>query len=262
MKSVRNEDSGVYAASDFETRDRCRKAVERISRWCGASEQNVARMAVTLAAEQAEPTKHQVPYFLVAEGIEELESKAGARLPARVRFVRATRHHAAPLYFACVFLLTACLDAIALQLAHGAGVHNAVQLSILGALAIFPLSELAIQIVHAFIIATFPPSRLARLDFEAGIPDPCATLVVVPMMLINEGSVSRELEKLEVRYLANHEPNLSFALFSDFLDAPDRDQPGDAALVEAAAQGIASLNERHPSGNFLLFHRPARMVSV
>ena len=127
-EELRGEDSGVYAASDFETRDRCRKAVERISRWCGASEQNVARMAVALASEQSERTKHQVPYFLVAEGIAELERKAGARLPLRVKFVRATRHHAAPLYFASVLLLTACLDAIALQLAQGAGVRNPVQL--------------------------------------------------------------------------------------------------------------------------------------
>ena len=254
-QELRREDSGVYAASDFETRDRCRKVVERISYWCGAPEQNVAKMAVTLAAEQGEPTKHQVPYFLVAEGIEELERKAGARLPFQVRFVRATRHHAVPLYFSCVFLLTASLNAIALQLAHGAGVRNPLLLAILGALALFPLSELAIQIVHAFIIATFPPSRLARLDFESGIPDECATLVVVPMMLINEGTVARELEKLEVRFLANQGPNLSYALFSDFLDAPDRDQPGDAALVEAIIRGIASLNERYPQGNFLLFHR-------
>jgi len=255
-EELRREDSGVYAASDFETRDRCRKAVERISRWCGATEQNVARMAVALATEQGEPAKHQVPYFLVAEGIEELERKAGAHLPIRVRFVRATRHHAVSLYFSAVLLLTACLDGIALQLAHGAGVRSPLLLSILGALAIFPLSELAIQIVHAFIIATFPPSRLARLDFESGIPNECATLVVVPMMLISENTVRRELEKLEVRFLANQDPNLSFALFSDFLDAPERDQPGDGALVETAVQGIASLNERHATGNFLLFHRP------
>ena len=59
------------------------------------------------------------------------------------------------------------------------------------------------------------------------------------MMLISQArTIFRELEKLEVRYLANQDANLSFALFSDFLDAPDRDQPGDAALVEAAVQGI------------------------
>ncbi len=255
-EELRRDASGIYAASDFETRDRCRQAVERVSKWSGASERALAQMAVALAAEQDEPWKHQVPYFLVGEGIAALERKAGAHLPLRVRFVRAVRRHSVSLYFSSVFALTAGLDAVAPQLAHGAGVGSLYLLLILGALAVFPLSELAIQIVHAFIIATFPPSRLPRMDFESGIPDRRATLVVVPMMLIGEGSILRELEKLEVRYLANQDANLSFALFADFLDAPERDQPGDATLLEAASTGIAKLNERYPCGNFLLFHRP------
>jgi len=254
-EELRNDPSGIYGASDFETRDRCRQTVERISRWCGAPERDVARMAVALAREQTEPPRHQVPYYLVAEGIPELEEKAGARLPLRVRFVRATRQRSVSLYFFCVFALTASLDAVALELAHGAGVRNPWLLWILGALAVLPLSELAIQIVHAFIIATFPPSRLPRMDFEGGIPADCATLIVVPMMLTGEAAIQRELEKLEVRYLANQDANLSFALFSDFLDAPERDQPADAALLDVASKGIARLNERYRRGNFLLFHR-------
>ena len=254
-EELRRDVSGVYAVSDFETRDRCRQAVERISRWCGATERDVAQMAVALAGEQAEPSMRQVPYFLVAEGIAALERKAGARLPFRVRFVRAARRHAVLSYFSFVIALTLSLDAVALELAHGAGVRNPYLLSILGTLAIFPLSELAIQIVHAFIVGVFPPSRLPRMDFQSGIPDACATLVVVPVMLTSENSIRGELEKLEVRYLANQDPNLSFALFTDFLDAAERDQPGDAALAEAASSGIQDLNDRYPSGNFLLFHR-------
>jgi cyclic beta-1,2-glucan synthetase len=253
---LRQDPSGIYAASDFETRDRCRQAVERTARWCGESEMAVAKMAVALAGEQSGPPNNQVPYFLVDKGIADLEGRAGARLPLRARFVRAARRHSVPLYLSFVWILTASLDAVTLELAHGAGERSVFLLSILGALAIFPLSELAIQIVHAFIIATFPPSRLARMDFDAGIPDQCATLVVVPMMLTAEDGIRGEVEKLEVRYLANHERNLSFALFSDFLDAPDKDQPGDGILVDTAVKGIADLNERYPGGNFLLFHRP------
>ncbi len=255
-EELRRDASGTYAASDFETRDRCRNTVERISQWCGSSERTVAQLAVALAAEETDPSKRQAPYFLVAEGVAVLEQKAGARLPLRVRFVRATRRHSVPLYFSSVFALTASLDALVLELAHGAGVSSALLLAILGALAILPLSELAIQIVHAFIVATFPPSRLPRMDFESGIPEQCATLVVIPMMLISEGGIRRELEKLEVRYLANQNANLHFALFSDFLDAPEREQPGDALLYETALKGIAALNERYPKGSFVLFHRP------
>src|SRR5262249_31925728 len=161
------------SASDFETRDRCRQAVERIARWCNESEKSIASMAVELAARQSDPFTHQVPWFLVAEGVVELERKVRARLPARVRFVRATRRHSVGLYFGFVFALSLSLGAIALELAHGAGVQSLFLLSILGLLALLPLSELAIQIVHAFIIATFPPSRLPRMDYEAGIPAEC-----------------------------------------------------------------------------------------
>jgi cyclic beta-1,2-glucan synthetase len=128
-------------------------------------------------------------------------------------------------------------------------------LFVLGLLALFPLSELSIQIVHAFIVATFPPARLPRMDYESGIPAECATLIVVPMMLTNENAIRKEVEKLEVRYLANQDANLYFALFSDFLDAPERDQPGDAALFDAAVKGITALNGRYQRQNFLLFHR-------
>jgi cyclic beta-1,2-glucan synthetase len=254
-EELRLDPSGTYAASDFETRDRCRQAVERISRWSGTSERAVAQIAVQLASEQTESCKRHVPCFLVGGSVAELERKVGARPPLRVRFVRATRTHSVSLYLSSVLLLTASLDAVALDLAHGAGVHGPFQLAILGALAFFPLSELAIQIVHALIIATFPPSKLPKMDYESGLPNDCATLVVIPMMLVSEATIRGELEKLEVRYLANPDQNLSFALFADFLDAPDRTAPGDAALLEAARSGIAALNDRHKQGNFMLFHR-------
>jgi cyclic beta-1,2-glucan synthetase len=254
-EELRHDVSGTYAASDFETRDRCRQAVERISRWSGTSEQAVARMAVELASGETDPARRHVPNFLVAEGIPRLEQKAGAHPPLRVRLVRATRQHSVAIYFPSVLALTGSLDAVTLALAHGFGVRNLFLLTILGALALFPLSELAIQIVHALIVATFPPSKLPKMDYESGIPDQCATLVVVPMMLVNDAGIRSELEKLEVRYLANRDANLAFALFSDFLDAPERNEPGDAALLETARSGIETLNARYPRASFLLFHR-------
>jgi len=255
-EELRHDPSGTYMASDFETRDRCRQAVERISLWSGISERAVARMAVRLTQDELEPSRRHVPYFLVAEGIATLELRAGARLPLRVRVVRAARLHSVFLYFTSVLALTGSLDAVALELARFAGLRSAWMLSILGGLALFPLSELAIQMVHAIIIAMFPPSKLPKMDFESGIPDSCSTLVVVPMMLVNQAEIRKEVEKLEVRYLANQNLNLSFALFSDFLDAHERSVPGDAALLDTVRKGIADLNTRYPRGNFLLFHRP------
>ena len=72
-------------------------------------------------------------------------------------------------------------------------------------MALFPLGELSIQIVNALVISLLPPDLLPKLDFEKGIPKEHATLVVVPMMLTSLEVVHREVEKLEVRYLANRE---------------------------------------------------------
>ena len=253
---LRRDPSGAYAASDFETRDRCRHVVIRISRLSATPETDVARIVVSLAQDEAEPSNRHVPYFLLADGIKRLEQMAGARLPLRVRLVRAMRKRAVPLYIGSALFLTFSLAAVTLSFADGAGVRGPILLSILGLLALFPLSELSIQMIHAIIIATFPPSKLAKMDFEGGIPEEAATLVVVPMMLVSPEGIQSELAKLEVRYLANQDSNISYALFSDFMDAPERDAPGDAALFDTARQGIATLNERYLHGNFLLFHRP------
>ena len=53
------------------------------------------------------------------------------------------------------------------------------------------------------------------------------------------------LEALEVRFLANRDENLSFALLTDFRDAAEETTPADAALLERARDGIEALNARY-----------------
>src|SRR6185295_17379554 len=105
------------------------------------------------------------------------------------------------------------------------------------------------------LIATFPPELLPKLDYQSGIPEESATLIVVPMMLSNPAIVRREVEKLEIRYLANRQDHLFFSLFSDFMDAPQRSTPFDAEVLAAAREGIAALNRKYGGDRFLLFHR-------
>ena len=45
------------------------------------------------------------------------------------------------------------------------------------------------------------------------------------------------------RVLRNAGPRIHFAILSDFVDAPNREMPEDAALLEAARNGIEALNE-------------------
>ena len=244
-----------YALSDFATRDQCRRVVERISRGSGVDEVAVARRAVNIASGATDPRSRHVAYYLLGDGVLRLEQETGSRTPFRIRLIRALRRGATLEYLGGSIGLTVCFMALALGFAWEAGVTEPGLLIMLGILALFPLSELSIQITNAFIISLLPPDPLPKMDFREGIPAEHATLVVVPMMLGSKKVVCKEIEKLEIRFLANREPNLFFGLLSDYLDAPEQSMPSDGALLNTAREGIAALNARYPGNRFLLFHR-------
>ncbi|MGD1073233.1 MAG: glucoamylase family protein, partial [Bryobacteraceae bacterium] len=259
---LRTDPAGVYARSDFPTRDRCRRAVERIARQSAApelSELDVARAAVRLVRQNGQ----HVAWYLLTRGVDLLEKEAHARVPPATRAARAVHRHATPLYIAAITGLALCFTAMAVVFAMDAGMQPSALLVILGVLALFPASELALQIVNVLVVSLLPPEPLPRMDFRDGIPPENRTLIVVPMMLSGMNEIRADLEKLEVRYLGNRNENLFYSLFADFTDASDATTPSDAGLLQAAKNGIAALNARYPApggaesgGRFLLFHRP------
>ncbi len=89
---LRKDPAGTYQLSDFETRDRSRRVVEKISSYSGLEEQEVARRAVQLAQQAGS----SVAYYLLSAGLAELEAETKARIPAGdERFCarhRAMRH--------------------------------------------------------------------------------------------------------------------------------------------------------------------------
>src|SRR3546814_16100359 len=99
---------------------------------------------------------------------------------------------------------------------------------------------------------------LPRLDFSTGIPGEALTLVVVPTMIGDVAGARSLVDALEVRFLANRDDNLRFALLTDFLDGDAQVLPGDAAVLDEARRGIDTLNARHAGGEdvFFLLHRP------
>ena len=80
------------------------------------------------------------------------------------------------------------------------------------------------------------PQSLPRMDFEHGIPPEHRTLVAVPTMLTSAAGIEHLLDGLEVRYLANRDPCLHFALLTDFVDAP--------AEIDARRRGTGAAGAR------------------
>jgi cyclic beta-1,2-glucan synthetase len=255
--TLREDPVGVYQAMDFATRDHYRHAVEHVARLGVLSEEQVARAAVELAREAAkrngdagaarvERMTH-VGYFLIDRGREALERAAGMRNRTRMLLRRATSRLRLGLYLGSIGLVTVATTFLLLWWAGHHGVRPW-ELAILGPLLAICVSQLAVALVNWATTLLVRPDILPRLDFSTGIPPEHRTVVAVPMMLTDRRELERLLEALEVRFLANQNENLSFALLSDFRDSPQQTMPDDERLLQQAREGIDALNAKYGGG--------------
>lgn len=259
-KILRSEPAGAYGRMDFTTRDEYRHVVEALARRRGMDEEEVARTAVSLAAqrhaEQSEDVAAHVGYLLVDEGRRHLERVLRGRRVARFSPHRPLRALKLLGYLGPVSLLTAVVAApLVMQAMQGPGWLRPI-LALCAALA---ASQCAVTVVNWYASTVRKPRALPRMDFEHGIPDLCRTMVVVPTLLTGRQRIAEIVEALELRYLANRDPNLWFALLTDFGDADSQQVDGDDSLLQVAADGVEELNSKHGNGThgrFFLFHRP------
>src|SRR6266849_2407883 len=104
---------GVYTLMDFETRDRYRHIIERISKGTKTSERDIARTALRMAEEArsagADAAHTHVGYFLIAEGVSRLEAEAAYRPRFGERVRRAIKRHASVSYLGTMTVLTALI---------------------------------------------------------------------------------------------------------------------------------------------------------
>jgi cyclic beta-1,2-glucan synthetase len=252
---LKEDPAGIHPLTDFSTRDSCRQAVEEVARYAKRPELEVAVEALALSrAAYGRKEEHHTGYHLIGEGRVALESRVACRLPFHKRVPRWVRAHPTGFYLGSVGAITSIVLFLACYYSpHATGFWT---FAVLGILALFPASEIGLQLVNYFVSLAISPRLLPRLSFNEGIPAEYQTLVVVPMMLLTRDSVRHELGKLEVRYLANSDPNLCFSLLSDFQDAMEQQTPEDAELLEVAVRGIEQLNAAYGANRFFLFHRP------
>jgi len=256
---LRLDPSGIYGKMDFQTRDRYRRAVEEIARRSGQAEDQVAQGAIDLASKAArEGVGHErrlhVGAYLIGEGRRELDRRAGCRQAARSRMLTwVYRHHSPVYFFGLGFFCAGFLSLITLIGLRGQspGVR-----ALLSLLSLIPISQLSLEILNYLAMRILPPRTLPKMDFEpSGVPDAFRTLVVVPMMLVDSETIEAEVDRLEVRYLANREDNLLFSLFTDYTDSHQAHREEDEPLLQTAIARLETLNQRHGGGRFFLFHR-------
>ncbi|MBL8851882.1 MAG: cyclic beta 1-2 glucan synthetase, partial [Planctomycetaceae bacterium] len=263
-KTLAGDPAAVYSRMDFATRDRYRHAVEGIARRSRWSEYDVARKAVQLAENEArehpDGRSAHVGYFLVDHGRWALESLAEMRLTPVVILDKLRRRLPLTCYLGSIVVVTGLATWGFLR-----GLEPAASppwiIWLLATCALLAASNLGVGIINLLVSRLVRPQALPRMDFEHGIPGEHGTLVVVPTMLTSPAGVEHLIEGLELRYLANRDPHLHFALLTDFCDAHTEVQTQDAELVKVATEGICQLNRKYassPEDIFFLFHRARR----
>ncbi|MHB8825099.1 MAG: glucoamylase family protein, partial [Thiobacillus sp.] len=264
---LREDPIEMYASQDFATRDRYRHVIEDVARRSTRSEMAVARETIALAqAATAQQGTHErsshVGYYLIDQGRPHLERAVDCRLSWTSRVGRMGRHLRLPLYLGPILLLTLLATAavlILLGLDTGGVDADDWRVWLLALPIVIGASALAVPLVNLLVTLVLQPHALPRLDFSKGIPDSHRTMVIVPTLLTKSGDVDDLLEAMEIRYLGNRDPNLFFALLTDFADAPEQTLPDDEALLDYARTAVEALNATYREDRpciFYLFHRP------
>ncbi|MHB8894100.1 MAG: GH36-type glycosyl hydrolase domain-containing protein [Candidatus Geothermincolia bacterium] len=268
-RTLREDPDGTYDTMDFPTRDRYRHVVEKVAKNGLLSEGEVAAAAVRLARESAaandgtsggDRRASHVGYYLIDRGLSQLEELARVRMSLADALRQAGARIPLFLYLGAIALATAVVALGLLMKARGAGLPPWLLVTT-GVLSVLSASQFAVAVVNWLATLLAQPQPLPRLDFSKGITPESRTLVVIPTMLTSAGNIEDLVEALEVRFLANRDEYLHFALLTDLQDAAVEKLPEDEPLVLHAKTKIEELNKKHRNASgdfFFLFHRPRR----
>lgn len=266
---LQDDPAGVYTSMDFATRDHYRHVVEWLARHSELSETDVAKMSIELARARAQAGANReveahVGFYLVDRGLPVLEERIAVRQPYGAVWQQRVKRAPLTFYLGTTVLLTAALAWPLLASLANSGIHGLWRLMVTLPIALIA-SQLSISLVNWLASIVVKPQMLPRMDYSEGLPNEMRTLVVVPSMFSSAEDVDELLEGLEVRFLANRDEHLHFALLTDFTDAHVEVTEQDAGLLQMAERRIDELNETYAKTDidrFFLFHRPRRWNAI
>lgn len=252
--------AGAYSRMDFESRSRYRKVLADLAAHCNLTEPQIAEAAIDLCDDalancdgsRAAARRTHVGYYLVDRGRSRLETVIGYRPPWPARLSRFLLSHPTGFYLSAIELLTL---AIIFGLLYGLDSIAPAYAVLL--LLLLPATQAASDFVNNLVTCFVQPRVLPKLDFSEGVPDDYVSLVAVPTLLLDETQIHDLVLDLEIRFLANRDRNLYFALLTDFPDTQSPDAQN-TDLLGLCQSLIGGLNARYGADGrepFFLFHR-------
>ena len=255
-RALREDPADAYARMEFDSRNRYRTVIERLARGSKLAESDIARAAVRLArqADSAEPRKQHVGHALLGGGLPELESLIGFKPKLSQYLDRFVNRFPQRVYFAGLGFFITLVLAVLTWLMAGTGAALLTVLLVL-VLATLPASGVAMALLNLLLSRWVPPRPLARMDYEAALPDGARTIVVMPVLLADAADVIESFERLKGNFLGNRQPGLIYAVLADFADAAQEQTAADALVIDQARHCLAALAAQYGQGRFLFLCR-------
>ena len=258
---LKQDPSAIYSRMDFETRNRYRQTIEKLSFASDHTEEQVANTVLELAqrehrvdiervngnshADISQPTrKSHIGYYLIDEGLQETKDTIAYRDTTREVIDKGLKGQYLGIYLLGIWLIAALIIIMASAYATGSG-GTVLQVIGVALLLFVPSISVATNWMNWFASKLVPPKRLPKMDYSEGIPVDYSSIVAIPALLTSIDEVRSLAKQLEQHYLRNTDANLYYAILADFVDADQEEMPEDEALLEGAKALLNSLNTKY-----------------
>jgi cyclic beta-1,2-glucan synthetase len=251
-RSLSHDPATTYPHMDFDTRDACRQSVERLAQLGSKEEVEVAKKAIAHSTQHTEQPRNHVGYWLIGDGVVDLEKSLGIRQPWTRRLGRWLLDRPGSAYASALFLcgvIGLLLPAAYLSFQRADLIGWILGLT----LSALPVTVLAVTIVNWLVTLSIGPRQLPKLEFVEAIDPAWPTVVAVPVIVASVAEARDVLSRVEAHRLANPGAR-GYVLLSDPADAQVEHVPLDLDIQRTLRRGIKRLN-RKLGGGFCLLHR-------
>lgn len=235
-----DDPAGVYKSMDFESKDYYRHKLEDISKVIDTSEVRVARNVLSLAQksrnDDEEEYKCHVGYYIIEHGSSLLDGY----------YHDVTEVISQGTYVVINIAATILLSLLFLVIGKFARLTYTRKEFILSFFAIIiPVNEIVLGVINYICSRGVKVRLVPKLDLSSGIPKQYKTIVVIPAIVNCTQKVKELMEKLEVYHCGNDDPNVYFALLSDFEDYKEEYNDNDKKIIECGLKCAEKLNSKY-----------------
>ena len=152
-----------------------------------------------------------VGYYLTGDGCVATAKAANAKINISEKCSRIRNKHPLLIYLGSITILTFLICWLLIEQVAKEKLSTSVMITVC-IVALITTTRFAISLVNWFSTILIKPTLLPRMDFSKGIPAEAKTMVVIPTLITDIETINDLVEGLEVRFLANRDANLYFAL--------------------------------------------------